>query len=219
MNRAIDYLLAVLVLLLVLPTLPLIYPLLVWLIGQPVLFRQKRSGQYGRVFTMYKVRSMYKNAELIKHLYLAANQAPVPMFKIGDDPRFVVKTVKLPWSHHQSTWQIGRFLSRSGLDELPQLFNILRGEMSWFGPRPLPVKEALALAQTDPTWAKWRQQVLPGIFSAWALDPNHNKSLAHWKKLERATIQMSEGQKWRTILKTVWRQLSIYTPLASRSGR
>lgn len=150
---------------------------------------------------------MYKNAEIIKHLYLAANQAPEPMFKISNDPRFVKKTFVLPRSGRQVMLPIGQFLSRSGLDELPQVINILRGEMSWFGPRPLPVKEALALAQTDPTWSKWRHSVLPGIFSAWALDPKHNKSLAHWKKLERATIKMSTVERWRTIAKIVQRQV------------
>jgi lipopolysaccharide/colanic/teichoic acid biosynthesis glycosyltransferase len=206
-NRSIDYLLALVLVVISLPTLVLVYPLLVWLIGQPVLFRQKRSGLGGQIFTIYKVRTMYKNAEIIKHLYLADNQAPTPMFKINEDPRFVKKTLTLPWSDRQLVLPIGQFLSRSGLDELPQAINILRGEMSWFGPRPLPVKEALALAKTDPAWTKWRQSVLPGIFSAWALDPEHNRSLTHWKKLELISINMSTLEQWQTIGKVVWRQL------------
>lgn len=207
MQRGLDLFLAGLCLLLLLPIAIFSYPLLLWLIGAPVIFHQKRMGKNGQIFTMYKVRSMYKNAEITKHLYLASNQAPAPMFKIGDDHRFIKKSLSWPGQKNSLQANVGQFLSRSGLDELPQIINIIKGEMSWFGPRPLPVKEALALAQIDPAWAKWRQTVLPGIFSAWALDPQHNKSLSHWKKLEHITINMSQMEKYSTIYRVVYKQL------------
>ena len=207
MNRSLDLFLAGLCTLLLLPLAILSYPLLLWLIGAPVIFKQKRMGKSGQIFTMYKVRSMYKNAEITKHLYLAANQAPSPMFKIGNDQRFIKKSLSLPWRKNSFRLNVGHFLSRSGLDELPQIINIIKGEMSWFGPRPLPVKESLALEQIDPTWAKWRHSVSPGIFSAWALDSQHNKSLKHWKKLEQATIKMPEMEKYSTICQVVYKQL------------
>ena len=114
---------------------------------------------------------MQKNASLMKHKYEALNEAPLPMFKIHDDPRFV---------------GIGRFLSRSGLDELPQLWNIFKGEMSFVGPRPLPVHEAEALPKE---WRDFREQVQPGIFSHWAYSWERHKSLKNWENQEKKTLR------------------------------
>ncbi|MFH2118573.1 MAG: sugar transferase, partial [Candidatus Paceibacterota bacterium] len=121
--------------------------------------------------TTYKFRTMQKNAIMLKPKYAHLNQAPAPMFKIIKDPRFV---------------GLGWLLSRTGLDELPQLWNILWGKMSFVGPRPLPINEAQALPKD---WRLWREQVKPGIFSEWSLAKNKHRSLKNWEKLEKATLR------------------------------
>ncbi len=206
-QRIFDLTGAVVVLILLAPIAVVAYPLLLWLIGSPVIFRQNRAGLDGQFFTMYKLRSMYKNAEDTKLKHLELNEAPWPMFKISNDPRFIKKKIRLRSLASPITLEIGRFLSRSGLDELPQFFNVLRGEMSLVGPRPLPIDEALALQQQDPNWCKWRHSVRPGIFSAWALDSEHNRSLSHWKKLEKSGLQMRVGKQMMVIWKIIYKQL------------
>jgi lipopolysaccharide/colanic/teichoic acid biosynthesis glycosyltransferase len=162
-------------------------------IGTPVLFKQKRMGQNKKPFTMYKFRTMYVGAHRHQKRHQKLNQAPGPMFKIFDDPRFV---------------GIGKFLSRTGLDELPQLLNVLKGEMNVVGPRPLPVSEANKL---DKSW-DFRYQVKPGIFSEWTASPLRHKSLSLWKELDRLTVQNCQAQRpwysFHIIIKTIWQVLS-----------
>lgn len=148
----------------------------VWLLiaitdGLPAVFKQKRTGKNGKTFIMYKFRTMKKNAALLKHKYKSLNEAPEPMFKIHNDPRFI---------------KVGKFLSRSGFDELPQLINILKGEMSFVGPRPLPIKEAKALPKN---WRSFREKVKPGIFSDWAISWERHSSFKKWQQLERSTVK------------------------------
>lgn len=204
-KRLFDLMGASFLLLLALPISILTYPFLLWLLGKPVIFRQKRLGKKEQVFTMYKLRSMKKNALSSQKKYLQRNEAPWPMFKISDDPRFVQKEIN--FFNHKKQIPIGKFLSNSGLDELPQLINVLRGEMSLIGPRPLPVAEALALKSKDPSWYKWRHQDLPGIFSLWALDPQHNKSLTHWKNLEKMSVTTTLRDEVYLIGKIILKQL------------
>ncbi len=106
------------------------------------------------------------------------NEAPFPMFKMKNDPRFT---------------KIGKVLSFTGLDELPQLFNIFRGEMSLVGPRPLPVSEANKLNRD---W-QFRYKMRPGIFSHWALAPHRYSSLESWRRLEKE--QLMYGSLWGEI--------------------
>jgi len=112
---------------------------------------------------------MITTAAVWKPLIRYGNEAPEPMFKMQDDPRFV---------------GIGRWLSRSGLDELPQLFNILRGNMSFVGPRPLPVEEAAAL----PASWEFRYQVRPGLVSEWVLSEKKYGSLRDWREAEATSL-------------------------------
>lgn len=140
--------------------------------GFPIFYVQKRMGKNNKIFNMYKFRTMKVFAEKENNKYSILNQAPWPMFKIFDDPRFVGD---------------GKFLSKSGLDELPQLFNILKGEMSVVGPRPLPEKEANELVGIDPEFT-FRFLVKPGIFSEWGLSENRHKSLKIWKSLDKKTV-------------------------------
>ena len=114
----------------------------------PILFRQARVGKGGRLFTSYKFRSMYMDAEdrlaEVRHL----NQADGPIFKIRQDPRMT---------------RVGRFLRRTSLDELPQLFNAFRGEMSIVGPRPALMTEVIAYQP----WQRERLTVRPGLTGLW----------------------------------------------------
>lgn len=206
-KRAFDVFCVIFASVIVAPLSVLTYPILLFLIGKPIIFKQKRVGQNGKVFMMYKLRSMYKNAPENRSKYLAKNEAPAPMFKIANDPRFLQKKIQLPFLKKMIILKIGRYLSQSGLDEIPQLFNVLKGEMSIFSPRPLPVIEAEQLQKQDRKWYKWRHSVKPGIFSAWALDAKHNQSFDYWKKLEKETLQMTIEKQLITIWKIIIKQL------------
>lgn len=187
-NRYFDFSLSLIGLICLAPLTLLAYPALRYFIGQPIFFKQKRLGQNGKIFTLYKLRSMQLDAQKMQKKYAAYNEAPWPMFKIAADPRFIKKELHfLGLKKHNLA--VGQFLSRSGLDELPQLINILKGEMSLIGPRPLPLREAALLKTIDQKWYQWRHQVKPGIFSLWALDKKHNQSFAYWRKLEQQTLK------------------------------
>lgn len=219
-KRFLDLISSSFVLLCIFPLGILAYPLLMFLVGHPILLQQKRIGKNGKEFTMYKLRSMKKNALATKIKYLSKNEAPLPMFKIAADPRFIKKEITFfGWRKKPIIIKVGEFLSSSGLDELPQFLNIFKGEMSLIGPRPLPVKEAKSLKKIDQDWYKWRHDVQPGIFSVWAADPKHNQSLTYWKKLEAETLQMNDWQRlkiiWQIIIKQIKNLLKfIYRQLA-----
>jgi exopolysaccharide biosynthesis polyprenyl glycosylphosphotransferase len=115
----------------------------------PVLFRQTRIGRGGREFQMLKLRTMVRDADARKHELLERNEAS-PLFKIADDPR---------------TTRVGRYLRRHSLDEVPQLLNVLRGDMSIVGPRPLIVDEDRLFSG----WQRRRYHVAPGITGPWQI--------------------------------------------------
>lgn len=141
--------------------------------GWPVIFSQKRVGKKGQVFVMYKFRTMVRNAESLKKKYADLNEADGPVFKIKDDPRFV---------------GVGKWLARSGLDELPQLWNVLKGEMSLVGPRPLPVDEAKSMTKKQ----QLRNLVKPGITSTWVVEGAHDLSFQEWVKIDRRLIEQAD---------------------------
>lgn len=143
------------------PLLILVAAFSAFIHGFPLLYRQKRTGINGKSFIMYKFRTMVAGAERMQKKYARQNEADGPVFKIRDDPRFT---------------RLGTFLSHSGLDELPQLVNVIRGEMAILGPRPLPVKEAAKLAP----WMRERHCVKPGIISPWVLDGYHSRPFDEW---------------------------------------
>jgi exopolysaccharide biosynthesis polyprenyl glycosylphosphotransferase len=116
----------------------------------PVLFRQTRVGRHGRRFQMLKFRTMVTDAEAHKRELLKRNEAVPPLFKIADDPR---------------TTRLGRFLRRFSLDELPQLLNVLKGDMSLVGPRPLVVDEDRLFSG----WQRRRHMVAPGVTGPWQI--------------------------------------------------
>ena len=115
--------------------------------GAPVIFTQLRTGKGGRRFYMYKFRTMVPEAEQLKAKYADLNELQWPDFKITDDPRIT---------------RIGKFLRKTSLDELPQVFNVLKGEMSLVGPRPTSFGP-----ETYQLWHTHRLDVLPGITGLW----------------------------------------------------
>ena len=122
----------------------------------PVMFRQQRSGLNGAPFTIYKFRTMTTNAEQFKHELAAMNEMTGPVFKVTNDPRIT---------------PVGRWLRKFSLDELPQLFNVLRGEMSLVGPRPLPVDE---VKRFDDLAHRRRLSVKPGLTCLWQISGRNN---------------------------------------------
>ena len=136
----------------------------------PVVFKQSRVGLRGRQFGLYKFRTMIANAEKLKKELEAENEADGPVFKIKDDPRVT---------------KIGKFLRRTGLDELPQLFNILKGEMSLIGPRP-PLPSETAQYKR---WQLRRLSVKPGLSCFWQIKPDRNNiKFEKWMELDLAYI-------------------------------
>lgn len=206
-KRAFDLVCAILALVIASPFAVVLYPVFIFLIGKPIIFKQKRIGKDGQEFVMYKLRSMNKNAQSMKGKYSAKNEAPFPMFKIATDPRFIKKKLQLPWLKKPIIIEVGRILSQSGIDEIPQFFNVIKGEMSLIGPRPLPTEEANALKKINQKWYKWRHSVNPGIFSTWALDSQHNQSFNYWKKLEKETLQLTITEQINVICKIIIKQL------------
>jgi lipopolysaccharide/colanic/teichoic acid biosynthesis glycosyltransferase/acetyltransferase-like isoleucine patch superfamily enzyme len=128
----------------------------------PVLFRQRRSGLKGRDFSMLKFRSMVSNAEDIKReLLMELNEVDGPMFKILEDPRIT---------------RVGKFLRDTNLDELPQLFCVLKGDMSLVGPRPLSFDEM----RYNPRWRDARLAVRPGVTGLWQVEAHTKLEFNEW---------------------------------------
>lgn len=185
-KRAFDFVVSILLLLLLLPLFAVVAMAILVTSGLPIFFYQKRTGYQRKPFQIMKFRTMKKDADMIKKNLLKKNEAPWPMFKMEDDPRFT---------------RIGKFLSHTGIDELPQLINVLRGEMSITGPRPLPVEEAQKL----PSSWNFRYKTKPGIISHWALAKDRYKSLEDWRKLEkRELINGSLAADFYLMLQSVW---------------
>ncbi|HLL04921.1 MAG TPA: exopolysaccharide biosynthesis polyisoprenyl-phosphate hexose-1-phosphate transferase EpsZ [Myxococcaceae bacterium] len=151
----------------------------------PIFFKQKRVGLHGKTFNMLKFRSMVVNAEELKQKLAALNEQTGPVFKMKNDPRIT---------------SIGRFIRKYSIDELPQLLNVLRGEMSVVGPRPPLPKEVEKYA----AWQRRRLSVRPGLTCIWQVSGRNQISFEEWMYLDMQYID-----NWtlltdlRLILKTV----------------
>ena len=130
-----------------------------------VLFSQKRVGQHGKEFNMYKFRSMVSNAEELKEKLLKQNEMSGPMFKMKNDPRIT---------------KVGKFIRKTSIDELPQLLNVLKGEMSLVGPRPSLPKEVIKF---EP-WMLERLEVKPGLTCYWQVMGRNDIDFEDWMKLD-----------------------------------
>lgn len=165
-----DLFLVVLIILL-LPVYLILSVLIYLFSGWPVFYVQKRVGLEGRVFKIYKFRTMVNGAEVKQKDLRKINEVDGPVFKIRNDPRLT---------------GIGKFLSHSGLDELPQFFNVLKGDMNLIGPRPLPVSEAEKIGKK---YKSKREKVRPGILSPWILNGYHRLPFDEWMKSDISYIK------------------------------
>ena len=158
----------------------------------PVIFKQERVGLRGRKFYIYKFRTMVYNAEKLRASLIGKNETDGPTFKIKDDPRIT---------------RIGKLLRKTGLDELPQLFNVLKGEMSLIGPRP-PIPQEVEKYER---WQLKRLSVKPGITCTWQVIPNrHDILFEKWMKLDIQYIEnWSIKKDFVLIFKTI---KSFFTP-------
>ena len=155
----------------------------------PVLFRQKRCGLNGRPFTMLKFRSMVSNAEQRKHELAALNEMGGPVFKVTNDPRIT---------------PIGRWLRKYSLDEFPQLINVLRGEMSLVGPRPLPVDE---VSRFDDPAHRRRLSVRPGLTCLWQVSGRYQvRDFKDWVRLD---LEYIDNWSFWLDLKILWRTIPV----------
>lgn len=135
-----------------------------------VFFSQKRNGLNGKEFNMYKFRSMVHNAEDLLESLMSKNEMDGPVFKIKDDPRIT---------------KIGKFIRKTSLDELPQLFNVLKGDMSLVGPRPPIPREVIQYNK----YQYQRLLVKPGITCYWQISGRNNIDFDEWVELDLKYIK------------------------------
>ena len=151
----------------------------------PVFFRQPRSGRHGRVFRIFKFRTMVVDAESRRDDLLERNEMSGPLFKIKDDPRVT---------------RVGGFLRRTSLDELPQLINVIRGDMSLVGPRPFVIYEDREITG----WARRRLDLTPGITGLWQVMGRNDVSFDEMVKLDHMYVtRWSLLWDFKILLKTI----------------
>ena len=136
----------------------------------PILFKQQREGKDGVPFSIFKFRTMCINAEELKNDLRSQSEQDGPAFKLKHDPRITT---------------VGKYLRKSCIDELPQLVNILIGQMSLVGPRPLPVNESQACT----IWQRKRLEVAPGLTCIWQIRGGRNTKFADWMRMDMEYIQ------------------------------
>jgi exopolysaccharide biosynthesis polyprenyl glycosylphosphotransferase len=151
----------------------------------PIFFKQERNGMNGRKFTLLKFRSMLVGAEEMQDELLALNEMDGPVFKIKNDPRIT---------------KVGRFLRKTSLDELPQLINVLKGDMSLVGPRP-PIPGEVTNYET---WQRRRLSMRPGVTCFWQISGRNKISFEEWMKLDLEYIDnWSLCLDFKILLKTI----------------
>lgn len=183
-KRSLDVLLATVAVIILLPVM-LVIALLIRLTSPgPVIFRQTRCGLNGRRFMFYKFRSMCDNAEELKATVAHLNQKETA-FKIKNDPRLT---------------PVGRWLRKFSVDEWPQLWNVIRGDMSLVGPRPAVPEEVDNYKQ----WQRRRLRMRPGLTCLWAISGRDNLDFDTWMKLDMQYIDTwSLALDWKIILRTI----------------
>lgn len=165
LKRSLDIIASICGLILLSPVLLMVSILIKVESKGPIFFMQKRIGLNGKEFNMYKFRSMVINAEELKEKLKDKNEMSGPMFKIKDDPRIT---------------KIGKFIRKTSIDELPQLVNVLKGEMSLVGPRPSLPNEVREFEK----WMLRRLDVKPGITCYWQVMGRNKIGFEDWMKLD-----------------------------------
>lgn len=166
----------------------LLIALLIWFEDREApIYCQTRIGRHGKPFTLYKFRTMIHNADKIKPDIYEHNEMDGPVFKIKDDPRIT---------------KIGKFLRKTSLDELPQFFNVIKGDMVVIGPRP-PLPEEV---EQYTEYQKLRLIVTPGITCLWQVQPKRNElSFDEWVNLDiRYIMHRSLSMDIKIIFRTIW---------------
>jgi exopolysaccharide biosynthesis polyprenyl glycosylphosphotransferase len=185
MKRLIDIVASAVALIVLSPLLLVVAVLLKLTSRGPILFKQERVGMVGRTFYMLKFRSMVQNAEALRATLVSQNEQTGPVFKMKRDPRITA---------------VGRFIRKYSIDELPQLVNVLRGDMSIVGPRPSLPSE---VAMYEP-WQRRRLSVRPGLTCVWQVSGRNEVSFEHWMMLDMRYIDhWSLLADLRLILRTV----------------
>ena len=152
----------------------------------PALFSQLRYGRNRRLFLMYKFRTMVRDAEQLQGDLESQNEAGGPVFKIQKDPRVTT---------------VGRIMRKLSLDELPQLINVVEGNMSLVGPRPLPVRDVSRFSET---WLMRRFSVKPGLTCLWQVNGRSSTDFDRWIRLDLDYIDnWSLSLDLRILFKTV----------------
>ena len=175
-----DRLVALVLILVLLPVFLVLSLLIVIFDGWPFWYVQKRHGKDRKVFKMWKFRTMINGADEMKLKFRNKNEVDGPVFKIKEDPRFN---------------RLGKKLSHTGIDELPQLLNILKGEMAFVGPRPLPIEEGDKIPKLY--WTRYRTK--PGIISPWIVGGYHEVGFNRWM----------ESDVWYVKNKSFWLDLKL----------
>ncbi len=184
-KRLVDLILGGLILTAALPIMGLLIIAIKANSAGPIFFVQRRVGQGGKIFKLYKFRSMITDAEAIKSSLQLFNEKDGPIFKMKSDPRITT---------------VGKFMRRHSLDELPQLFNVLSGAMSLVGPRPPLPEEVLNYE----SWHLRRLAVKPGLTCTWQISGRSHLSFDEWMKLDIAYIDSwSLTQDLTLIWKTI----------------
>lgn len=158
--------------------------------GAPVIYTNKRAGRGGRLFLFYKFRTMVPNADALKEKYMHLNELEWPDFKITNDPRVTL---------------IGKFLRKTSLDELPQLFNIIKGDMSLVGPRPTDFGP-----DTYSLWQTERLDILPGVTGLWQITARGSVNMDERTRMDIAYIEHAcISLDIYILIKTAW---TIFKP-------
>lgn len=164
-KRAFDLAAGSLILLLLVPVIPLIAMMIRFDSEGPVFYRQDRIGKGGRPFKFYKFRSMRVNSDRMRAELESKNELAGPVFKMKNDPRVT---------------SVGHFMRRSSLDEIPQIFNVLKGDMSIVGPRPSLPGEV----ERYEAWHRRRLEVKPGITCLWQVAGRSHVEFDEWMRLD-----------------------------------
>ena len=153
----------------------------------PIIFSQKRIGLNRKEFQMYKFRSMVQNAEELKEKLRKQNEMSGPMFKMKNDPRIT---------------KVGKFIRKTSIDELPQLINVLKGDMSLVGPRPSLPKEV----DEFENWMLRRLDVKPGLTCYWQVSGRNNIDFEDWMKLD---IKYVEERSFLLDIKLIFKTVFV----------